>query len=81
MYRTDLRGLADWLEYNADIRRNSPYPKDAAWGDKLKGWARCVRRALAALDEHPSRRSLQERGHGNRGERDLLRDMPILPPL
>ena len=78
IYRTDLQGLADWLEYNADIRRNSPAAKDAAWGDKLMGWARIVRRVLA---ENASRRSLQERRDRDRGEGNLLSDMPVLPPL
>jgi hypothetical protein len=64
-YHSDLRALADWLENSAVIRQNSNMAETAAWGDKLMGWSRAVRRALAALDEHSGRRRLQE--HRDRG--------------
>lgn len=80
IYRTDLRGLADWLEYNADIQRNHPLSVSAAWGDKLAGWAREVRRVLAS-EEHLRGGCFQERGCGGRRERNMRSDMPVLPPL
>ena len=81
-YRRDLRGLADWLEYNADIQRNHPLPKNAAWGDKLTEWARAVRRAiktraaLTAFSENAGRGSLQERRDSGRGDTQTGRDNP-----
>lgn len=43
---SDLRELAEWLDHNATLCRNSNVASSAEHGNRLAGWASAVRHAL-----------------------------------